>query len=40
MMCLLKIARMETGDKENPDHLLDIAGYSILASAIKDKDNQ
>ena len=39
MMMLLKIARIETGDKENPDHLLDIAGYSILASAMKDKEN-
>tara|TARA_R100001463_G_scaffold61543_1_gene114367 strand:+ start:197 stop:487 length:291 start_codon:yes stop_codon:yes gene_type:complete len=39
MMCLLKVARISEGDKENPDHLLDMAGYSILSLAMKEKEN-
>tara|TARA_Y100001951_G_C11246621_1_gene243758 strand:+ start:252 stop:542 length:291 start_codon:yes stop_codon:yes gene_type:complete len=39
MMALLKIARINGGDKNNPDHLLDMAGYSILGLAMKEKQN-
>ena len=39
MMCLLKVARISEGDKDNPDHLLDMAGYSVLSLAMKEKEN-
>ena len=37
MMSLLKIARTTTGNKDNRDHLIDSAGYGILAVALKDR---
>ena len=39
MMCLLKVARISEGDKDNPDHLLDMAGYSVLSLTMKEKEN-
>jgi hypothetical protein len=39
LMSLLKIARSAVGNEDNPDHLLDMAGYSILGLAIKEEDN-
>jgi len=37
MMSLLKIARSTTGNEDNRDHLMDCAGYSVLAIALKDR---
>ena len=37
MMSLLKIAITTTGNKDNRDHLIDSAGYGILAVALKDR---